>query len=40
MEGAADDAEDCYDKDYELAAAHLRLVDNRISNQSVEDLPI
>lgn len=40
MAGAADDLYDGCGQDYELAAAHLRFVDNRISDQLGEDIPI
>lgn len=40
MTGAADHLDDGYDKECELAAAHLRFVDNRISAQLDEDIPI
>lgn len=40
MAAAADDVGDGCDGDYELAAAHLRFVDNRISDQLDEGIPI
>jgi hypothetical protein len=40
MAAAANHVDDNCDQDLELAAAHLRFVDNRISDQLDEDIPI
>lgn len=40
MAGAVHDLDDGCDEGYELAAAHLRFVDNRITAQLDEDIPI
>lgn len=40
MTGAANQLDNNSDQYLELAAAHLRFVDNRISDQLDEDIPI